>query len=96
MVSYYKRRTSKSLMYLVLVGTRVLLVPVVHLAFAPPLLGVARVPAVLQGLWRRQIHSVLRMIFICHKIQRVKSIWNAREGLLSHNTCWLDDSTGLV
>ena len=45
--------------YLVLVGAGVLFVPVVHLPLAPPLLSVAGVTAVLQGLWRRQIHSLL-------------------------------------
>ena len=46
--------------YLVLVWTGVLFVPVVHLPLAPPLLSVACIPAVLQRLWRGEIHSALR------------------------------------
>ena len=46
--------------HLVLVWTGVLFVPIVHLPLAPPLLSVACVPAVLQRLWRGEIHSALR------------------------------------
>ena len=46
--------------YLVLVWTGVLFVPIVHLPLAPPFLRVACVPAVLQRLWRGEIHSALR------------------------------------